>query len=132
MNVESTHAIMSTYLRMAVTHAGFNVADSIEKPCHQPLTIGSPHTNRLIRRNANPDVSLAMCRSISVDMFQKAMDLDLRWHLMRKTGEVTRIMDRGTSAIQQVLSTGDGLASPMAFTLSAAEPLRDCTCFSAQ
>ncbi len=45
-------------------------------------------------------------RSISVDMFQKAMDLDLRWHLMRKTGEVTRIMDRGTSAIQQVLSTG--------------------------
>ena len=45
-------------------------------------------------------------RSISVDMFQKAMDLDLRWHLMRKTGEVTRIMDRGTSSIQQVLSTG--------------------------
>ena len=48
-------------------------------------------------------------RSISVDMFQKAMDLDLRWHLMRKTGEVTRVMDRGTSAIQQVLSTGDHL-----------------------
>ena len=46
-------------------------------------------------------------RSISVDMFQKAMDLDLRWHLMRKTGEVTRVMDRGTSAIQQVLSTGE-------------------------
>ena len=40
-------------------------------------------------------------------MFQKAMDLDLRWHLMRKTGEVTRVMDRGTSAIQQVLSTGE-------------------------
>lgn len=45
-------------------------------------------------------------RSISVDMFAKTMDLDLRWHLMRKTGEVTRIMDRGTSAIQNVLSTG--------------------------
>lgn len=40
-------------------------------------------------------------------MFSKTMDLDLRWHLMRKTGEVTRIMDRGTSAIQNVLSTGD-------------------------
>lgn len=25
---------------------------------------------------------------------------------MRKTGEVTRIMDRGTNAIQSVLSTG--------------------------
>ncbi|BDA42838.1 ATP-binding cassette sub-family B member 6, mitochondrial [Coccomyxa sp. Obi] len=45
-------------------------------------------------------------RSISVDVFSKTLDLDLRWHLMRKTGEVTRIMDRGTSAIQNVLSTG--------------------------
>ena len=46
------------------------------------------------------------CRSISVDLFSKTLDLDLRWHLMRKTGEVTRIMDRGTYAIQNVLSTG--------------------------
>ena len=45
-------------------------------------------------------------------MFQKAMDLDLRWHLMRKTGEVTRIMDRGTSSIQQVLSTGKPCTAP--------------------
>lgn len=82
--------------------------------------------------SAANDVSFAMCRSISVDMFQKAMDLDLRWHLMRKTGEVTRIMDRGTSAIQQVLSTGDGLTSLTAFACSAAESLRTCICFSAQ
>ena len=39
-------------------------------------------------------------------MFGKILDLDLKWHLLRKTGEVTRIMDRGTNAIQSVLSTG--------------------------
>lgn len=44
-------------------------------------------------------------------MFSKTMDLDLKWHLMRKTGEVTRIMDRGTSAIQNVLSTGETYGS---------------------
>ena len=61
----------------------------------------------LSRWQATKRNALRVRRSISVDMFQKAMDLDLRWHLMRKTGEVTRVMDRGTSAIQQVLSTGD-------------------------
>ena len=45
-------------------------------------------------------------RAISLDMFGKILDLDLKWHLLRKTGEVTRIMDRGTNAIQSVLSTG--------------------------
>ncbi|CAL5222423.1 g4785 [Coccomyxa viridis] len=59
-------------------------------------------------------------RSISVDMFQKAMDLDLRWHLMRKTGEVTRIMDRGTSSIQQVLSTVLFSIVPQLFDVVAA------------
>ena len=39
-------------------------------------------------------------------MFSKILDLDLKWHLLRKTGEVTRILDRGTSAIQNTLSTG--------------------------
>jgi hypothetical protein len=48
-------------------------------------------------------------RDISLDMFSKILDLDLRWHLLRKTGEVTRILDRGTSAIQNTLSTGERL-----------------------
>jgi hypothetical protein len=62
---------------------------------------------RAVQRMPGCEHYFVDCRSISVDMFSKTMDLDLRWHLMRKTGEVTRIMDRGTSAIQNVLSTGD-------------------------
>ena len=49
---------------------------------------------------------MPVCRAISLDMFGKILDLDLKWHLLRKTGEVTRILDRGTSAIQNTLSTG--------------------------
>ena len=30
--------------------------------------------------------------------------LSLRWHLSRKTGEVLRIMDRGTSSVNSLLS----------------------------
>lgn len=42
-------------------------------------------------------------KRISVDLFTKMLDLDLSFHLKRKTGEVMRVMDRGTSAIQNLL-----------------------------
>ena len=32
-------------------------------------------------------------------------ELDLAWHLSRRTGEVTRVIDRGTGAVQNLLST---------------------------
>lgn len=35
------------------------------------------------------------CRRISLDVFTHTLDLDLNFHLHRKTGEVMRIMDRG-------------------------------------
>lgn len=38
-------------------------------------------------------------------MFGHVLDLDLSFHLSRKTGEVTKVVDRGTAAIQNVLST---------------------------
>lgn len=46
-----------------------------------------------------------LCRKISLDLFGHTLDLDLKFHLMRKTGEVTRVMDRGTSALQNIVST---------------------------
>lgn len=38
-------------------------------------------------------------------VFGHVLDLDLSFHLSRKTGEVTKVVDRGTAAIQNVLST---------------------------
>ena len=47
------------------------------------------------------------CRRISLLLFDHMLDLDLRFHLMRKTGEVSKIIDRGTDAMQAKLSTRD-------------------------
>lgn len=49
-------------------------------------------------------VSQASYRRIAEDMLSHVLDLDLKFHLARKTGEVTKVMDRGTSAVQDLMS----------------------------
>lgn len=49
-------------------------------------------------------VSQASYRAISVDVLSHILHMDLAFHLTRKTGELTKIMDRGTSSIQDLLS----------------------------
>jgi len=60
------------------------------------------------------------CRRISLDVFVHTLDLDLNFHLHRKTGEVTRIMDRGTNSIQSILSTVIFNIGPQIFDIAAA------------
>ncbi|XP_061179768.1 ATP-binding cassette sub-family B member 6-like [Saccostrea echinata] len=43
-------------------------------------------------------------RRIQVRLFNHLHRLSLRWHLQRKTGEVLRVMDRGTNSINNLLS----------------------------
>merc|ERR1711937_855450 len=43
-------------------------------------------------------------RETQVGLFQHLHGLSLRWHLSRKTGEVLRVMDRGTESINGLLS----------------------------
>jgi hypothetical protein len=52
-----------------------------------------------LRRPPSPN------RRISLRTFKHVMDLDLTFHLRKKTGEVTRVVDRGTNAMQNLLST---------------------------
>jgi ATP-binding cassette subfamily B (MDR/TAP) protein 6 len=40
---------------------------------------------------------------IQVSLFRHLHNLSLRWHLGRKTGEVLRVMDRGTNSINSLL-----------------------------
>jgi len=42
-------------------------------------------------------------RAISLETFMHLHALDLRWHLSRQTGAVTRIVDRGTRSIDNLL-----------------------------
>lgn len=43
-------------------------------------------------------------REIEVELFAHLHSLSLRWHLGRKTGEVLRVMDRGTDSINNLLN----------------------------
>ena len=43
-------------------------------------------------------------REIEVSLFQHLHSLSLRWHLSRKTGEVLRVMDRGTNSVNNLLN----------------------------
>ncbi|XP_071650610.1 ATP-binding cassette sub-family B member 6 [Temnothorax longispinosus] len=43
-------------------------------------------------------------REVEVELFRHLHRLSLRWHLGRKTGEVLRIMDRGTDSINNLLN----------------------------
>ncbi|XP_063703169.1 ATP-binding cassette sub-family B member 6 [Culicoides brevitarsis] len=43
-------------------------------------------------------------REIELELFAHLHNLSLRWHLNRKTGEVLRIMDRGTDSITNLLN----------------------------
>lgn len=50
-------------------------------------------------------VSQFTSRSINVRIFTHLHDLSLRWHLGRKTGEVLRIMDRGSGSVGTLLDS---------------------------
>ncbi len=43
-------------------------------------------------------------REISMALFNHLHSMSLRWHLSRRTGEVLRVMDRGTQAVTQLLA----------------------------
>ncbi|KAG5895499.1 hypothetical protein JTB14_034815 [Gonioctena quinquepunctata] len=43
-------------------------------------------------------------REVEVELFRHLHSLSLRWHLARKTGEVLRVMDRGTDSINNLLN----------------------------
>lgn len=46
-------------------------------------------------------------REVQVELLRHLHNLSLRWHLERKTGEVLRSVDRGTSSINNLLRYKD-------------------------
>lgn len=40
---------------------------------------------------------------IEIDMYRHLHKLSLSWHLSKKTGEIVRILDRGTGSINTLL-----------------------------
>uniref|UniRef100_A0A914W5G4 ABC transmembrane type-1 domain-containing protein n=1 Tax=Plectus sambesii TaxID=2011161 RepID=A0A914W5G4_9BILA len=48
-------------------------------------------------------IEQATSHEAQAKLYEKLLNLSLRFHIGRKTGEVLRVMDRGTSSITQVL-----------------------------
>lgn len=59
-------------------------------------------------------------RRASIDIFCHVMDMDHGWHLHRRTGELLRIMDRGTASMQTLLGTVAFQIGPAIFDIVAA------------
>jgi len=49
-------------------------------------------------------VCVWICSSVQVRLFAHLHGLSLRWHLSRKTGEVLRVVDRGTTSVNSLLN----------------------------
>lgn len=59
-------------------------------------------------------------RRASLDIFTHVLAMDTQFHLHRRTGELLRIMDRGTGSIQTLLSTVVFQIGPAMFDIAAA------------
>ncbi|KAL4420506.1 hypothetical protein ABPG75_010162 [Micractinium tetrahymenae] len=59
-------------------------------------------------------------RRATLDTFSHVLGMDLNFHLHRKTGELLRIMDRGTASIQTMLGTVVFSIGPAIFDIAAA------------
>ncbi|KAG7668001.1 putative Heavy metal tolerance factor 1 [Nannochloris sp. 'desiccata'] len=65
-------------------------------------------------------IGQASFRRASLDIFTHVLAMDHHFHLHRKTGELLRIMDRGTASIQTLLGTVLFQIGPAIFDIAAA------------
>lgn len=65
-------------------------------------------------------ISQSAYRRISLDIYTHVLQMDHSFHLHRKTGELLRIMDRGTASIQTLLGTVIFQIGPVIFDILAA------------
>ncbi|KAI8104307.1 hypothetical protein M9434_002866 [Picochlorum sp. BPE23] len=65
-------------------------------------------------------ISQRAYQRISLDVFSHILALDHDFHLHRKTGEILRIMDRGSTSIQTILGTILFSIGPACFDIAAA------------
>lgn len=93
----SFNAANSTALALFATPAAVLIGYGIAR-------MGSSAFNEL-RTAVFSKVALRTIRSVSRKVFSHLHDLDLRYHLSRETGALNRIIDRGSRAINFILSS---------------------------
>ncbi|GLU02614.1 hypothetical protein SLE2022_198590 [Rubroshorea leprosula] len=96
-NIASFAAANSTLLTVFATPAAVLIGYGIART-------GAAAFNEL-RTAVFSKVALRTIRSVSRKVFSHLHDLDLRYHLSRETGALNRIIDRGSRAINFILSS---------------------------
>ncbi|GAB4824843.1 ABC transporter B member 25 [Ancistrocladus abbreviatus] len=89
----SNASLLAFFVSPAAVLVGYGIARS-----------GASAFNEL-RTAVFSKVALRTIRSVSTKVFSHLLDLDLRYHLSRETGALNRIIDRGSRAINFILSS---------------------------
>lgn len=98
-------------LMYGITHNSYGITFPIASICIyvflkflQGGSVGSAGFVNNIRTFLWINVQQYTSRALQVDLFRHLHSLSLRWHLGRKTGEILRVIDRGTQSMNNLLS----------------------------
>ncbi|XP_072997934.1 ABC transporter B family member 25, mitochondrial isoform X1 [Typha latifolia] len=89
---EANSTILAFFVSPVAVLIGYGIARSGASACTE------------LRNAVFSKVALRAIRSVSRKVFSHLHDLDLRYHLSRQTGALNRIIDRGSRAINFILS----------------------------
>ncbi|XP_078150844.1 ABC transporter B family member 25, mitochondrial-like [Carex rostrata] len=89
---EANSAMLALFVSPAAVLIGYGIARSGAAACNE------------LRNAVFSKVALGAIRAVSKKVFAHLHELDLRFHLSRQTGAVNRIIDRGSRAINNILS----------------------------
>ncbi|KAH0470441.1 hypothetical protein IEQ34_000164 [Dendrobium chrysotoxum] len=90
---ESNSMLLAFFVSPAAVLIGYGIARTGSSACNE------------LRNAVFSKVALRAIRTVSRKVFAHLHDLDLRYHLSRQTGALNRIIDRGSRAINFVLSS---------------------------
>ncbi|KAG9443331.1 hypothetical protein H6P81_014671 [Aristolochia fimbriata] len=88
----SNSALVTLFLSPAAVLVGYGIARTGASACNE------------LRNAVFSKVALRTIRTVSRKVFSHLHDLDLQYHLSRQTGALSRIIDRGSRAINFILS----------------------------
>ncbi|KAF3331870.1 ABC transporter B family member 25 [Carex littledalei] len=89
---EANSAVLALFVSPAAVLIGYGIARSGAAACNE------------LRNAVFAKVALGAIRAVSRKVFAHLHELDLRYHLSRQTGALNRIIDRGSRAINYILS----------------------------
>lgn len=90
---EANSTLLALFVSPAAVLVGYGIARAGASACNE------------LRNAVFSKVALRAIRTVSKKVFSHLLDLDLRFHLSRQTGALNRVIDRGSRAINFILTS---------------------------